>query len=283
VDEFLGRYRDAFSQHYLRQLMSRIPTYMTLDDHEIEDNWPTKANERDMMVKYPAAMHAYQVYQLSHSPLLKVDNDRLAGTPDSLYYDFADGCSEYFVMDSRTEREPEEGAAAGEMIGEQQMSDLLAWLGNDSGRVKFVVTSVPFFPDQKKANEDKWSGFRRQRDKIISFIRQNRVRKVVFLSGDVHCSMASELDISGTGEDPLFIYSIISSAFYWPYPHEKRRQFRLTGYVASADDEKAYELGQSSDVFSGDNFTRVSVNKDLIGIDVFERKGEHVYHMEYDF
>ena len=23
--------------------MSRVPTYMTLDDHEIEDNWPAKA------------------------------------------------------------------------------------------------------------------------------------------------------------------------------------------------------------------------------------------------
>lgn len=283
VDDFLGRYRDAFSQHYLRQLMSRVPTYMTLDDHEIEDNWPAKASERDMMVKYPAAMHAYQVYQLSHSPLLKVRKDRLTGTPDNFYYEFADGCGEFFVMDSRTEREPGEGPAAGEMVGERQLQDLLAWLGNGSGRVKFVVTSVPFFPDLKKANEDKWSGFRRQRDKIISCIREKRVEKVVFLSGDVHCSMASELDISASGEDPLFIYSIISSAFYWPYPHEKRRQFQLTGYVASASNERAYELGQSSDVFSGDNFTRISVSKEWVVIDVFERKGEHVYHMEYVF
>ena len=53
VDEFLARYRAAFSQPYIRALMERLPTYMTLDDHEIEDNWPAMADERDSRVSIP--------------------------------------------------------------------------------------------------------------------------------------------------------------------------------------------------------------------------------------
>ena len=47
---------------------------------------------------------------------------------------------------------------------EQVDQALKRWLSNGSGRVKIVVTSVPFFPDpDSDENEDKWSGFQRQR------------------------------------------------------------------------------------------------------------------------
>jgi alkaline phosphatase D len=40
VDEYLARYRDAFSQKYVKKMMSQVPVFMTLDDHEIENDWP---------------------------------------------------------------------------------------------------------------------------------------------------------------------------------------------------------------------------------------------------
>ncbi len=280
VEQYLARYRDAFSQPHLKTLMSNVSTYMTLDDHEIEDNWPSNADSRDMMLKYPAAVHSYQVYQMSHSPLLPIGDDgKLIGIPDKYYYSFFDGCCDFFVTDTRTEREPEDD----EIISDEQMQELLKWLDDGSGRVKFVATSVPFFPDTKKSNDDKWSGYRRQRDQIISHIREQRINKVVFLSGDVHCSMAAELDISSPGEDTLKIYSIISSAFYWPYPHMKRRQFKLTGSVASLTDDSAYTLGEVSQVYSGDNFSRVLVSNEQIDIKVYERKGELIHTIQYRF
>ncbi|EOD81487.1 hypothetical protein D515_04389 [Grimontia indica] len=280
VDQYLARYRDAFSQEHIRKLMSSVPTYMTLDDHEIEDNWPSKATSKDMTTKYPAAIHSYQIYQMSHSPLLSIKNDgKLSGSTERYYYAFQDGCCDFFVTDTRTERDPEDE----EMISETQMEALLAWLADDSGRVKFVATSVPFFPDLKKENDDKWSAYRQQRDQIINCIRDNNVQKVVFLAGDVHCSMSAELNIAQPGEPPLNIYSIISSAFYWPYPHMKRSKFKLKGSVASATDDNAYPLGTVSDVFSGDNFTRVSVTQERIQIRVYERKGGLKSTMEFDF
>ncbi len=80
LQEYNARYQDAFSQPYIRELMGRVPTYMILDDHEIEDNWPAAATNTDWTVKYPAAIHAYQTYQSSHSPLLPMTSEnRMAG------------------------------------------------------------------------------------------------------------------------------------------------------------------------------------------------------------
>ena len=280
LDKFFSRYRDTFSQPYIRKLMSRVSTYMILDDHEIEDNWPSKADSKDMMLKYPSAIHSYQAYQASHSPVFSFgSNGNLEGTPDRFYYRFNDGCCEFFVTDSRTERLPDKG----EMISERQMKDLLEWLDNNSGKVKFIVTSVPFFPDMKKPDDDKWSGYKQQRDQIIEHIRTQQIKKVVFLSGDVHCSMAAELDISRPGDLPLKIYSIISSPFYWPYPHMKPQQFQLTGFVSSLEDEREYTIGEVSEVFSGDNFSRVRVSNSEIEIEVYERKGKLEQSIRYEF
>lgn len=280
VEQYFARYRDAFSQPHIKTLMSQVSTYMTLDDHEIEDNWPTSANSRDMTIKYPAAIHSYQVYQMSHSPLLPLDeNGKLSGTPDKYYYNFFDGCCDFFVTDTRTERD----VGASEIISQEQMNELLTWLADGSNRVKFVATAVPFFPDTKDENQDKWSGFKQQRDQIISLIREKRLTKVIFLSGDVHCSMAAELDISLPEEETLSIYSIISSAFYWPYPHTQSRQFKLTGSVSSSQEDRVYTLGKVSEVYSGDNFSRVMVNHEQITIEVYERKGKLVHTIEYDF
>ena len=53
LTQFYERYRSAFSQEHIRELMGRVPTYMTLDDHEIEDNWPERASERDWKTPVP--------------------------------------------------------------------------------------------------------------------------------------------------------------------------------------------------------------------------------------
>ena len=160
IDEFLTRYRGVFSQVNIRELMSRIPTYMILDDHEIEDNWPSKATQKDWLTLYPSAIHAYQIYQCSHSPLFPLDqNDRLTGTLDHFWYSFQDGCCDCFVMDSRTERRWSENPKQRRMISRNQMDALLAWLNDSSGHVKLVVTSVPFFPDPEADTDDKWAGF----------------------------------------------------------------------------------------------------------------------------
>ncbi|MEM7396638.1 MAG: alkaline phosphatase D family protein, partial [Verrucomicrobiota bacterium] len=230
VDQFYKRYQDAFGQEHLRKLMSRVPTYMTLDDHEIEDNWPSKASEKDWKTVYPNAIHAYQAYQLSHSPNIPVKDGRLQGTPKSLWYNYTDGCCDVFVTDSRTERwlDNPDGPT---IIGEDQMKALNKWLADGSDRVKLIVTSVPFAPEMRGDNSDKWGGFPSQRTELLEHIEKNQIKRVVFLSGDVHASMAIKL----TSPSGLIIGSVISSAFFWPYPHPSADRFQLSGKIDGGD------------------------------------------------
>jgi alkaline phosphatase D len=275
IDEFLSRYRNVFSQPGLRQLMSRVPTYMVLDDHEIEDNWPSKATDKDWLTLYPAAIHAYQIYQCSHSPLFTLGpTGRIEGTIDKFWYTFQDGCCDWFIMDSRSERKWDENPKHRRMIKPTQMEALLGWLNDGSGQVKMVVTSVPFFPDLEEENDDKWGGFISERTEILDHILENKIRKVVFLSGDVHCSFSIELT---SPKDPGFkVISVISSSFFWPYPHMEEGDFQMKGKLAAPKNGNVYRVGSASDVFNTDNFARVEVTPAQIVVSFFERKGKQL-------
>ena len=267
VDEYFKRYREVFSQKHFANLVSRIPTYMTLDDHEIEDNWPARATGQDFMRKFPAAIHSYLSYQLSHSPLFPVgENGRLIEQPDHYWYQFQDGCCDFFVMDTRTERVYDDGERV-QVIGDIQMDTLKNWLSDESGRVKLIATSIPFFPDLKGSGGDRWDSFADQRNEILDYILAEKIRRVVFLSGDVHSSMTAELDHPS---DPMFkVISIISSPFYWPYPHSSARKFVVKGELAGSNGFRV----RGGPVHSTDNFARVTVEPERVRAQFFKRKG----------
>ncbi len=278
VAEFFKRYQAAFGQKHVRRLMANIPTYMILDDHEIEDNWPHKARADDWRVLYPASLHAYQTYQASHSPLFKVSGDRIVGTPRQWWYTYTDGCCDFFVMDSRTERWlwPELGRKW-EIISRQQMTRVKRWLNDGSGRAKIVVTSVPFFPDSTNFDKnDKWAGFPDQRAELLTYIEDKQIRKVVFFSGDVHSSFSVALK-SPRG---LKVHSVVSSAFYWPYPHPSERHFNLKGSI-DAGTAGRFKVVAYTKVCPEDNFTRVTVRTSGLVVEVFERKGSRLAEKTY--
>lgn len=274
VDDFLKRYRTVFSQPHFQDLTSRIPTYMILDDHEIEDNWPSKASDKDWLTVYPNAIHAYQIYQCSHSPLYDVDADgRLTGTLSKFWYQFQDGCCDWFMMDCRNERVWSNQPEKRRMVKASQMKALLKWLNDGSGRVKVIVTSVPFFPDLESESEDKWSGFIPERTQVLEHILSQKIPKVVFLSGDVHCSFSTELTCP---QDPSFkVISIVSSSFFWPYPHMDEGDFSLTGELKT-DSIHTFKVGNTSKVHSTDNFGWLDFTPKGVSVSFYERKGDQL-------
>ena len=273
VAQFNKRYRDAFKQKHIRRLMARVPTYMTLDDHEIEDNWPENASDKDFKTLFPVAMHAYQAYQLSHSPNIPVRRGRLAGTPRKHWYNYSDGCCDIFVMDTRTERMLD--LPSPEIVGPDQMRALKRWLNDGSGKAKIVVSSVPFFPDPSSSkNTDKWSGFIGQRDEILTHIEQNDISHVAFFSGDIHATLSCELELPSGNR----ILSVVSSAFFWPYPHPRGRNFQTTGALRT-NTGMQIRIANTSRMIADDNFCIVTIRpwRDLYEFSVraFERKGRN--------
>ena len=267
VDKFYERYRTAFGQPWIRELMSCVPTYMTLDDHEIEDNWPEKASGKDRKTLLPNALHAYQAYQLSHGPNIPVRGGRLVGTPQRLWYQYRDGCCDFFVTDTRTERvtgPPDRRR----IMSAEQMRALKKWLKDGSGRVKLVVSSVPLFPDlTSDERDDKWSGFAAQRSELLAHIDRNGIEKVVFLSGDLHASLSAELSTPSGGK----IVSVIASSFFWPYPHSSARDFVREGAI-DAQAGGTFNLAKVSKVVARDNFVRLHVSPSQVAVEVYERK-----------
>ena len=95
-EEFQERYQTAFGSRNMRTLLKTAPTYMILDDHEIEDNWSQdRLRDNAKHRLFNLAIGAYMSYQWSHGP-------RTWGR--LLYYTFECAGYPFFVLDTRTQR-----------------------------------------------------------------------------------------------------------------------------------------------------------------------------------
>ena len=269
-DEILKKYRAAFSQPHISKLMSGVPTYMILDDHEIEDNWPARRSKRDGFL-YDNAIAAYELYQASHSPAReRLADGKLARTLSRYWYQFSDGDIEWFVTDSRTRRDL--SASDRRILDVEQEYALCKWLIHSPARVKFVVTSVMFFPDSKGNGDDAWKGFPVQRLRLLETIRTHRIKNVVFLSGDVHGSLTSRLTHSA---DPDFeVHTIVSSPLCNSklLPYANKSTFILDQPLArTVAGDYRHELTGS--VIDQDNFAHVRVDSAQIRVSYHDRDG----------
>ena len=217
-DAYRLAYHEAwFEDDSLRHLLGHWPHYMTLDDHEIADQYardfhpPKPLNVPDTYLHQ--SVPAYREYAHALNPPGPGGQAREDGP---FWFTFDKGATQFFVMDTRTQRYNDRGDKTGEIIDADQMRAFLAWLGEHRTALKFVVTSVPFVaelnrraaghsPDwydgQRNSEQDKWTApqFAAQRDAIIEHIHRRRIEHLVFLTGDMHCCYHATLRI-GHGE-----------------------------------------------------------------------------------
>lgn len=246
-------YRYAwFEDDWTRGIFSRCPHYMTIDDHEIVDNYARDFEPRqprqgfrppNLVEKIKRMFRATEPRRTPESysvPALRAYgeyvNVRHPGTTDGkYYYDFQYGRTPFFVLDTRTERylHPDRDNVDPDrprMISGEQLEAFKKWLRKHKDELKFVVSSVPFVAqvrgtsDEGRAHEespsdpdylDKWSGtpFQRQRSEIIDFIHNERIRNLVFLAGDVHCCYHATMRI-GLPNFTSMIHELASGPIY---------------------------------------------------------------------
>ena len=296
-DEFRERYDSAFSTPNLRRLLQKLPAYMILDDHEIEDNWHQgRIRDSSKRLLFNTAIAAYRSYQWIHSP-------RNYG--NHLYYSFEAQGYPFFVMDSRTQRvcvpeHPERNHLLGYAAKDSpypdggthprypgQLDDLCLWLietQRDCGdRPKFIVSPSVFVPNtvhslQDAEDDDAWRAFPETRKTLLQTIVRHNIQNVVFLCGDVHCSIVASMSFHRGNETlPLKAYSITSSAFFWPFcfadgdpnsfvhnSHKERDDFDLGDCV----------MRYEASIFEQeDNFTRVEVDEKSVTVKILDRNG----------
>ncbi len=283
-EEFQQRYHAAFGSMSLRRLMRQVPTYMILDDHEIEDNWTQDrirgAAGRSLFLQ---AIGAYMSYQWSHGP-------RTYG--GRLYYRFECNGHPFFVLDTRTQRfidDIEERIDDNHLLGRPsldpnepgQLDRLLAWLTEQQGKggavPKFVVSSSVFVPntvrstkgEKFKLDDDTWAAFPTTRKTLLDHIVANKIQNVVFLSGDIHCSNVAEMHFTGSkAAEQLKAFSVTSSAFYWPFPFADGEP---SDFVHDSTDKRTKDTfnlsrGHKMDYVASaftqeDNFCRIEIDK----------------------
>lgn len=307
-EEFQQRYHTAFGSLSMRRLLRHLPTYMILDDHEIEDNW---TQDRIKMAAsrtlFMHAIRAYMSYQWSHGP-------RTYG--GRLYYRFECNGYPFFVLDTRTQRyidDIEESIDDNHLLGRpsldpsepSQLDLLLKWLKEQQssrGSIpKFIASATVFVPntvlstkgDRQRRSDDSWAAFPTTRRTLLGHIVSEKIQNVVFLSGDIHCSNVAEIQFTGSKEaGELKAFSITSSAFYWPFPfadgdpadyvhdstNERTRDtFPLLEGTVNMD-YKAYGFTQE------DNFCRIDIDREsgTLTVRVFDWKGRPIQKLMDD-
>lgn len=93
-----------------------------------------------------------------------------------------------------------------------EMKDSARWkvIGNqvmvspmDVSFFRFLGFRIPFYPG-KKRNMDQWDGYPAAKDRVMDFIKREKIDNVVFITGDDHASYAYE--VAGEKEDPIEAY-----------------------------------------------------------------------------
>jgi len=244
-EDFLEVYRHEWSNPYMRELLKNMPVFMTLDDHEVDNDWHWKDSSRTegavawytrftrwlkrrppeeinlSIERIRTALQVYWEHQGMHGPKLlmpeSVAKDQVqleAGKPISFAYTFTYGNAAFFVMDTRSMRMRMPGK--GEVLGNEQWLKLKIWLtkAKDEYPLKFIVTSTAFLHFLiGDYSLDRWSGFPRERNRLVHYIHEHEIEGVYLLTGDLHSGHAISVDVIGRNGKDIPLWEFCASPF----------------------------------------------------------------------
>jgi alkaline phosphatase D len=178
VSHYRNKHAANRKDRHLQNFLARHVTYAIWDDHETEDNFNSF---------HPHIEEALQVYK-EYWPCKAVN-------PTALYRQFSWGGVDFFILDTRRFRSEQTMSDGPDktMLGSEQKSWLKERLKASTGPFKFIISSVPFHGSLA----DTWGSYRTERDEIAGFIRGEKIRGTIFLTGDYH--LARDLSNSNTG------------------------------------------------------------------------------------
>ncbi len=103
------------------------------------------------------------------------------------YFDFYIADVHFIMMDCRYYRDKPK-VENPSMLGPVQLEWLFKTLKSSSGNFKVLVSSVPWAYGAKPGSKDPWQGYKKERERIFTYLSDNRIEGVVLLSADRHRS-----------------------------------------------------------------------------------------------
>jgi alkaline phosphatase/alkaline phosphatase D len=235
----LADYRIRHAQHKTdpdaQALHAALPWVLVWDDHEISNNaWSGGAENHDPASEGSWAQRAAAAHR-AYAEWMPVR----FGTDGQIYRRLQFGTlAELSMLDLRTYRSKQAGGAAVDdpsrtITGDSQMSWLKAGLAAATTRWRLIgnpvmISRLDFgtlpawllgplakllgLPSNGLAlSPDQWDGYNADRNELANFLHGNRIRNVVFLTGDIHTSWANELTTKSTVLSPTAVEFVVPS------------------------------------------------------------------------
>ena len=212
LDEYRGNYQYNLLDEHMRRFNAEVPQVVIWDDHEVRDNWYL---ERDLSrdtrytvksVALLAARARQAFFEYNPVPLLGDDPDRVDRT---IPYG---PLVEIFSLDMRSYRGPNSENRqptldqSSALMGAAQVARLQERLAASRATWKVIASDLPLgvivrdFPShfEAVANADDGPPLGRELEiaGLLRFIRDRRIRNVVWITADVHYCAAHHYDPS---------------------------------------------------------------------------------------
>lgn len=168
-----------------RNFSSKVPVYTSWDDHDYLND--DKAGLQKGQITNEQRNELRQLWQ---------DNWNNPPTPvidRGIYFKTRIGDIELFVLDTRSCRDHSRRGELDSYIGAEQKQWLLDGLESSTATFK-VITSGTMWSDFMSKAKDSWGSWDTEaREEIFSFIEENDIPGVLFISGDRHGARAFEM------------------------------------------------------------------------------------------
>ncbi len=226
------------SDPLLQLAHARFPWLVTLDDHEVEDNWAGDSSVFDLEIdQVPAVFRQRRAAALQamyeHQPLRAAQLP--AGPAMRLHRRMAFGAlAEFTLLDTRQYRDdqvcgdehtahcPDRFRADRSILGAPQRDWLLSGLATAQARWQILGNQVPMGETDadpgpgRSVSPDAWDGYVADRNTVLGRAADAGVRNLVVITGDRHENYAADLVRDfGDPESPVvateFVGTSISS------------------------------------------------------------------------
>jgi alkaline phosphatase D len=240
LDEFRGLYRAAREFEALRGLARTTPFIAQWDDHEVRDDWDGETVDRRRLAIGRQAFLEYM--PLTEPPLL--DDPACPSNPLFRIFRWGTG-ADVIVLDTRSCRSasveaicrndlaptmprsiralfgdvvpPEVPAGclaaihdpARTMLGRVQKERFKTALQDSRAQFKIVVTSVPI-QQMWVQPYDAWEGYAAERAEILTFIRDQGIAHVIFLTTDGHQNVLKPVYIDRVADPAPLAYEAMT-------------------------------------------------------------------------
>jgi alkaline phosphatase D len=224
--DYRAKYELYRSDPALRAVHQKFPMVMLWDDHEVQDNYAGKEPDGGL----PPGKHFSAARKKAARRAFFESMPAFPGG-QKLYRTLQFGSTvELIVMDQRSYRanQPCDDAVAPpcadydqprDLLGRPQMDYIKKSLSASKATWKIMANEVTIMPTRVLGGAnytyDTWIGYPQEREELLTHIRDQQIKDVVFITGDIHTFIAGDVrtgdGASGTTVAPELVGGSITS------------------------------------------------------------------------